>query len=852
MKFSIYFQSYSNYFWQWEDDGDVAAIPGGRTIGYRLQIGELLSQIAVCGLPPFGSFLLALTAMTDNKDNTLQIAEQVIAKHCPSDKNNIIHDIEKAFAFLYIIQQLPKEYKEGKRKAILLRTIFESSHRAIKPSKGRVIAQTLIRDSNSNQTHLQKVPFSSTNLQNDIRTLALLLRRFPDGQSIQNAMARLPELEELEIAELESQTPLDTNNANFVDELIANPKTFEVGSLIKPIWAGFKVPIFTSHPSEQPLGGISDLSNKGNFDKLLVSEFANDDLIFMSRIANNEALYLHREMPPIIDKLERIILVDTSLKAWGTPKTLAYATYLAIALHPKSRIETKAFSVGHYYRELQHSTIGQVIDGLQNVDLCLYPSTGLEAFLDEYYLDKKLEIFFITNPNSLKQASIQKLLADNRNLFKYIVTTNADGEINFYSNKLSGQKHLQTIKPPLSSIWQSKTTTPKQTASNNDVAILQSYPILFPTPSKIKKKLLLSSDEVYIVANKCLFKKIETPENYFQGWQLLLQDIHGNSKYEIGQTLNGEIQFLCYNINNKQLKIYNLTTGDTGTTDFTIYIENHYTEFTFHDWAFMKIFGGEAYWISLQSGEISIKRVESKLPIYDIYHERKRTHDYYNNFKHVSCLVKVNDIFINQNGNLVFNKHELQYTREADFHFSSYKKIQHTRTAAATKTGSYSEYVFKDGSSITISSNGLATLISSDTSLPYIYLTTCIGSSVGLSTSDVFAGNLAYHCNSAETVQVQLKDAGSDSTKAAKIISTYTRITLDEANSIVSGTTTVISQKQNLSVAQKMIEHLAAINAVATIVSSSQNQQKVISSLDFHEQYLYKFINTIIKHETAT
>jgi hypothetical protein len=159
---------------------------------------------------------------------------------------------------------------------------------------------------------------------------------------------------------------------------------------------------------------------------------------------------------------------------------------------------------------------------------------------------------------------------------------------------------------------------------------------------------------------------------------------------------------------------------------------------------------------------------------------------------------------------------------------------------------------FKDGSSIIISSNGLATLISSDTSLPYIYLITCIGSSVGLSTSDVFAGNLAYHCNSSETVQVQLKDAGSDSTKAAKIISTYARITLDEANSIVSGTTTVISQKQNLSVAQKMIEQLAAINAVATIVSSSQNQQKVISLLDFHEQYLYKFINTIIKHETAT
>ena len=89
-------------------------------------------------------------------------------------------------------------------------------------------------------------------------------------------------------------------------------------------------------PGDQPLGGFSDLSNKGDFDKLLISEFANDELLLLSRVANNEALVLHREIPPGTDDLQRVVLLDVSLKSWGNPRILAYATMLAIARHPRT------------------------------------------------------------------------------------------------------------------------------------------------------------------------------------------------------------------------------------------------------------------------------------------------------------------------------------------------------------------------------------------------------------------------------------------------------------------------------------------------------------------------------------
>src|SRR5690606_25553091 len=103
----------------------------------------------------------------------------------------------------------------------------------------------------------------------------------------------IPDLPELQ---LEPEDPITERGAprDFISELEAEPDTFHVAALIRRIWSGLAIPFHSSHPSIQPLGGVSDISNRGALDKLLISEYANDDLLFLSRLANGEALYINR------------------------------------------------------------------------------------------------------------------------------------------------------------------------------------------------------------------------------------------------------------------------------------------------------------------------------------------------------------------------------------------------------------------------------------------------------------------------------------------------------------------------------------------------------------------------------
>jgi hypothetical protein len=93
-----------------------------------------------------------------------------------------------------------------------------------------------------------------------------------------------------------------------------------------------KLPRQLNKFGDQALGGISDISNRGSLDRLLVSELAQDDLVLTARLANQEALYLRKEAPPEEDKRSKNILLDTTIRVWGTPRALGLAACLASEL----------------------------------------------------------------------------------------------------------------------------------------------------------------------------------------------------------------------------------------------------------------------------------------------------------------------------------------------------------------------------------------------------------------------------------------------------------------------------------------------------------------------------------------
>ena len=99
--------------------------------------------------------------------------------------------------------------------------------------------------------------------------------------------------------------------------------------LARLLLAAVHMPTPLSLREELPVGGVSDISNRGSLDRLLLSELANDDLTLAVRVAMNEALYLRREIPPSTPQHHRAILVDAGIRSWGVPRVFATAVALA-------------------------------------------------------------------------------------------------------------------------------------------------------------------------------------------------------------------------------------------------------------------------------------------------------------------------------------------------------------------------------------------------------------------------------------------------------------------------------------------------------------------------------------------
>jgi ribosomal protein L7/L12 len=858
MNFSDYYQSHKNYFWVWEEDAEVLSISGGSTIAFREQVAEILIGIGEQGLPPFGSFLLAMVATNKTIDNSLQfVQDSLIAYITKAQKSNLLNGeiIDEAFTFLKTLSKIPQEYKTGKRRQILLQTIFAQSHNRLNAATSKGIAAGLKTNIHGRSRLLRQKEFTDSVFLKDFRVIGLLIRNFPTVQSIIDGMGDLPELEESELPLLEDITTENSSYGDFTDELMSNPHTFHTGALIKTIWAGFNIPIFNTHPSEQPLGGVSDLSNKGNFDKLLVSEFANDDIVFMNRIANSEALYLHREMPPVKDKLHRTILIDISLKNWGTPKILAYASYIAIAKHPKALSESKAFVVGNNFAPVSCNAIAEVIDGLQKVDAGLHAGKGLAAFLEANKQDQQLEIFYITTANALKYPEVQQQLAMYSAAFKYIITTDAAGEIDFYRRKNNTQKHLQTIRLPLEKLWKKKIVTQQE-----EIVIVSPkifVPLLLPTPNQIKKVMPLGETEIYCVADRRLLRRnLDDNKKADKGWELVLKNVLASGHFEIGKLKNDQVVFLSFNPQNRELQITNTDTLQSAKTNFIEWKGKKFKEFLFNRYQqFMYLVSNPdafAFNPNFETGIIEIEKLHLTSNIFglDYPNRQKQINEFPGIYSNTKLLRNISDVYINQENYLVFNTHQLHVAHGEQLYFSSYG-INNFKAVKAERSSNKREFTFKDGSKILVDASGYINLISSNSDMPEIYFTSLLETPLGMATQRYFAGNEFFYDNTLGQVSVTLTTVGATKLMAIKIIKNYTGLGLAEAKHIVDESPQLITKNMDFEHAKKMAQELTEIDCATVIGKTNHAQQTIIAVNTFYQQNIAKFIGHIINYAPA-
>lgn len=835
-----YFQSYSNYFWQWEELHSVISIPGESTIAYTDYVAEVIKQLAPQGLPPFGSLLLAIAATNPRAKFSLDEIDRILKAALNREDDEILAD---AMTFLHTLNSLPEDYKSGPKRLLMFQAIFENCHYKMAIAKSH-LQKSLIIQRNFPQKIAVKSHFQNNVFTSDFRVIALLNKRFPTPASIINQMAGIPDVaEELILEESSQKAPEE-----FVDELIEHAKTFHVGALVKRIWSGLNIPVHSSLPSQQPLGGFSDITNKGDFDKLLLSEFANDDLLFLTRLANNEALYIQREVPPESHKLERVILIDVSLKNWGTPKTVAFATMLAIARHPKTTITCKAYVIGNEFHAVGIHSVHTLIDGLQIVEGGLHPARGLDAFFKQFPSAENREVFVITEPSTLKQGDMLRAMQEYQPLINYVIYTDAEGNIDVYKKQQNSKKHLQHLLLPLHTLWQKpKPKTPEPQPVHDRGAMQTDLPILIKSPHNAKHFISTADGELFLVtADRILLRFYSKESKYYEkGWEMVCEHLPVLAgEFEIGILEDKSYLLLMFDPQTKKLHLQKLyQKGYLTVAVHFPYWKSNTPTFIFKDGAFLyRTYNdsGRRIW---PDGRIE----ETNAPGFEYFKNRKEELNQLVSKAYAAggALKNIDTVYINAEGNLVLNIHSLRLSQGKYLLLD--RTANHERKVAAVRK-ERDEFIFPDGSQVTVKRCGIIVLKSSNPAIPEIYIPTLIDMTLGAATDTAFAGNAYYYREPLYTLR--LLKAGSNKLGLIKQIKEVNGESLVAVKDLVESPPGIICRYITGQRGQQIKRDLETEGTETELVKihSSKPEQTVLETKEFFELYIQRFIETISAH----
>ncbi|GAB3638243.1 hypothetical protein GCM10027422_38330 [Hymenobacter arcticus] len=448
-----YFQPPQGYFWRWAEGNEVVEWVNGTTITYREELAALLTGLAPTGLPPLGAVLLLLAACnTGWKESSAEIGLlqgllRGLPPGGPPDEELTFH-LSVARTFLDIIRELPPELRQGVAKEHLLREVLSSSNSAgyfaILPSKR--IASDL---TTYHETELIQSEFQLTRWQfeTDLRCFDRATRRFPTVHGLElrlrTGLDQLPE----PLEETPAPPPPAEPAADLLAELAQDRQTAGLARLVPHLRAALHLPHTAPQASEQPLGGVADLSNRGPLDRLLLSELAQDDLSLLARLAHGEALYLRREAPPLPQPPPRVFLLDTTLLMWGLPRVAGLAAALALAA-PGHAEPPQAFALwSHHAQLLDLRSRAGVVAALGLLDPALHCGAALAAVLPT--LPAPAEALLITEANAARQPDFRVALAAAPAALRFLLTVARSGELVLYELRGGRRTVLSTTQVDL-------------------------------------------------------------------------------------------------------------------------------------------------------------------------------------------------------------------------------------------------------------------------------------------------------------------------------------------------------------------------------------------------------------------
>ncbi len=377
-------------FWEWRDQGEAITWIDGKTITFRPELALVLQHLAPMGLPPLGALLLLFAATRDSwtspPDDLSVMAGWLSNSESARDNVNalygVIEELEKVRALDAELRTTPES------KAILAEVVFSAPRERTTPEEAAVIVTYVEHDLRevlelpddtavSLLVNPSDAGTSYSRLLRDLRCLHLGLQRLTPERLQLRRETGLDEL--IQPADLD--LPMGQRIRALLADLEDDPELSGLAKLAHELMAAVTLPRAVVDREELQVGGVSDITNRGPLDRLLLSELAHDDFALAVRVAMNEALYLRRESPPRTPHRERAILLDAGIRTWGVPRVFETAVALALAATAEQHTNVSVYRANcDAVDPVDLTTRDGLLEHLSALEPEMHPGAALAAF----------------------------------------------------------------------------------------------------------------------------------------------------------------------------------------------------------------------------------------------------------------------------------------------------------------------------------------------------------------------------------------------------------------------------------------------------------------------------------------
>jgi hypothetical protein len=421
--------------WHWEDDGTVLAWHDGNTIAFREEVVEILESLAPRGLPPFEGVVLLLAACQGLIPQVVHVLGEPPANQNQTEGSKAQlrqasrirreTQVKEDLGELRRLAALPRELiKPLRSKRLLADAVFED-HDPHPGADGIEPADLLSLDLTSDDLNGNPEEIPEGNLLKDLHWVAKGIRRQTEASLRLRLRTGLDELPQ----PLDPGLPPSEAARQLLAKLLQNPDQQMLARAAQELRAAIRLPHRLWEHDDSAVGGVSDLSNRGPLDRLLLSELAHDDLTLTTRIALNEALFLRRDPPEHEPASDLAVLLDCGLRMWGLPRVFATAAALAMVAngsHTRAVRVWRAGRKGITSVDLLHQA--GLLAHLEVLEPDIHPGGSLRSFQQVIHEHQPpLQSVLITQQDTLGDPSFRSLLERHGRNLAFVATVSRDG-----------------------------------------------------------------------------------------------------------------------------------------------------------------------------------------------------------------------------------------------------------------------------------------------------------------------------------------------------------------------------------------------------------------------------------------